>query len=955
MRIRNNGKIRIWKAALLLLLAVIFAAAVKSEPIHAATRNVTMKSCKLNASGKKLTVKAKVKTKTKAMGKKLYLLGLNANASESGKKSNKPLASVKTKKGTITFRVNYSDAMLYQKFVVAYKKNKKYTIVSDARYITNPEVLASYTGKGPTASSKKGLQVEELSDSLEIGTQHAVINWTLNSLLNNKAIHKTEFTYKGKTYYFDADQLQRNDEQVQAYNAAGVRVSVILLLPKDSASAGTASMQFGGTSITKFSSFKTSTSAGCRTFEAAMTYLAMRYGTKENLVCGWILGNEVNSAVIWNYGGGKSLDTYMANYARAFRICYNAVKSVSKNSRVYISLDNNWNKDLDGKGKQYFSAKATVDKFYEKLKAQGKISFQIAFHAYPQGMSDPIFWDDTQATSSKNTPIINFKNIKVLTSYAKNNFGKNCTVMLSEQSFNSSRGQEVQAAAYAYAYYISESNSRIEAFIYGREFDHPDEIKSGYNWGLCDNWHSKRLIWSVFQYIDTANSFDFTDPLLKYTNLKKWNKISGFNRSKFTKKASKLKKAAILSIVPASSTSLTLTWEKLNTGDGYEIYRDGVQIATITGNSTVTYTDKKLNTGSAHQYQVRMFKNAPGKKLYGTFSDVVWASVTAAKAEINEKNCEVDGNTIKIAWKKMSDVSGYEIYRSMEQNGTYTLLAAIAADKTSYKDSDTVAGTTYYYKVRAYAQAGGANCYGEFSATTAQVAKIQLTVSIADGKVVLSWTKWPGTDRYRIYCKPKAATKYTRITTVNGLTYSGTQYKDDQNQMKDFVIGESYSFRIRADFGDGTYSKWCSNVVEIVIDGQINPVGIFAETETEDESLQPETETEGDPSEPETETEGAPSESETETEGDPSESETETGDGSSEAKTGDESLESETETGDGLSEVKTEDRTLESETETEDGSSEAKTGNGSSELEEELPETRTETGMEGELTVVKTK
>ena len=53
--------------------------------------------------------------------------------------------------------------------------------------------------------------------------------------------------------------------------------------------------------------------------------------------------------------------------------------------------------------------------------------------------------------------------------------------------------------------------------------------------------------------------------------------------------------------------------------------------------------------------------------------------------------------------------------------------------------------------------------------------------------------------------------------------------------------------------------------------------------------------------------------------------------------------------------MKTEDRTLESETETEDGSSEAKTGNGSSELEEELPETRTETGMEGELTVVKTK
>ena len=188
--------------------------------------------------------------------------------------------------------------MLFQKFAVAYKSGKKYKLAGPAGYITNPEMLASFTGKGPTAVSKKGLQVEELSDSLEIGTKHAVINWTMNSLLNTKAVHKTPFTYKNKTYYFDADQLQRNDELVQAYNAAGVRVTIILLLPKDSASAGTKAMQFGGYSYTLFSSVKTSSKAGCQTFEALMTFLARRYGTKENLVTGWILGNEVNSAYI---------------------------------------------------------------------------------------------------------------------------------------------------------------------------------------------------------------------------------------------------------------------------------------------------------------------------------------------------------------------------------------------------------------------------------------------------------------------------------------------------------------------------------------------------------------------------------------------------------------------------------------------------------------------------------
>ena len=811
------------RAALMLLLVLCFAAAAKPEQVQAAGGEVSVTSCKLNGKGKKITVKAKVKTKTKAMGNKLYLLGLNANASESGTKSGTPLASVKAKKGTVTFKVNYDSSKLYQKFVVAYKKNKKYTIVSNARYITNPEVLASYTGTGPKASSKKGLQVEELSDSLEIGTQHAVINWTLNSLLNNNAIHKTEYTYKGKTYYFDADQLQRNDEQVKAYNAAGVRVTVILLLPKDSASAGTASMQFGGSSYTKFSSFKTSNAAGCRTFEAAMTYLAARYGTQENLVCGWILGNEVNSAAIWNYGGGKNIDNYMANYARAFRICYNAVKSASKYAKVYISLDNNWNRDIDGKGKQYFSAKATVDKFYEKLKAQGTVSFQIAFHAYPQGMSDPVFWDDTQATASKNTPLINFKNIQVLTKYAKNNFGKDCTVLLSEQSFNSSRGEAVQAAAYAYAYYISEGNSQIEAFIYGREFDHPDEIKSGYQWGLCDNWHGKRQIWSVFQYIDSKESFSFTDPLLKYTNLKKWNKISGFKKTICTKMASKLKKGTMVSIRPASATGLTLEWEKMNTGDGYEIYRDGALVASIAGNSNVTYTDKNLATGSAHQYQVRMYKNAPGKTLYGTMSDPVWATVTAAQVELNENNNEVSGNQIKIAWKKMSDAAGFEIYRSTDINGTFTLIGTAEGDKTSYKDTDTVSGQTYYYKVRAYAMAGAVPCYGEFSAVTEQQARIQLTASVVDGKIVLNWTKWLDAERYRVYCKPQSAQSYVRMKSLNELTYTSGTFNDVPNHPVEFAVGEVYCFRVRADFRDGTFSKY-SNVIEIVVRTQENPV-----------------------------------------------------------------------------------------------------------------------------------
>ena len=92
--------------------------------LQAADKKVTINTCKLNAAGSQITVKAKVKSKPK--GSKLYLLNLNANVSENGKKKAAPLASVKNKKGTVKFKVNYTESMLYQKFAVRFAQNDRY-------------------------------------------------------------------------------------------------------------------------------------------------------------------------------------------------------------------------------------------------------------------------------------------------------------------------------------------------------------------------------------------------------------------------------------------------------------------------------------------------------------------------------------------------------------------------------------------------------------------------------------------------------------------------------------------------------------------------------------------------------------------------------------------------------------------------------------------------------------
>lgn len=64
---------------------------------------------------------------------------------------------------------------------------------------------------------------------------------------------------------------------------------------------------------------------------------------------------------------------------------------------------------------------------------------------------------------------------------------------------------------------------------------------------------------------------------------------------------------------------------------------------------------------------------------------------------------QVTPNSVKLIWSDRSDVeTGYEVWRSDAYNGSYTLVATLAANTTTYIDASPtlVKGKTYYYKVR---------------------------------------------------------------------------------------------------------------------------------------------------------------------------------------------------------------------------------------------------------------
>ena len=87
------------------------------------------------------------------------------------------------------------------------------------------------------------------------------------------------------------------------------------------------------------------------------------------------------------------------------------------------------------------------------------------------------------------------------------------------------------------------------------------------------------------------------------------------------------------------------------------------------------------------------------------------APSNSAKSQlIKKKKC------VTISWSRINKATGYEVFRATK-NGKYKRIAVIKSAKTvKWIDKNVKKGTTYKYKVRAYAKVKGKTYYSAFSA-----------------------------------------------------------------------------------------------------------------------------------------------------------------------------------------------------------------------------------------------
>lgn len=143
-------------------------------------------------------------------------------------------------------------------------------------------------------------------------------------------------------------------------------------------------------------------------------------------------------------------------------------------------------------------------------------------------------------------------------------------------------------------------------------------------------------------------------------------------------------------------------WQYINKG----------QIDGITGNVDLDY--KIGNWTSAGYTPAPATPTTPAAPVAPTAA-VKKTTVSNPKAPTIKSLKKSGKKAIKITYKKVSGVSGYQIYMSTKKKSGYKKIATLSSKKSSYTKGKLKKGKKYYFKVRTMKKVSGKYRYSSFS------------------------------------------------------------------------------------------------------------------------------------------------------------------------------------------------------------------------------------------------
>jgi fibronectin type 3 domain-containing protein len=146
-------------------------------------------------------------------------------------------------------------------------------------------------------------------------------------------------------------------------------------------------------------------------------------------------------------------------------------------------------------------------------------------------------------------------------------------------------------------------------------------------------------------------------------------------------------------------------------------------------------------------------------------------------------------NGVKLSWSAVPGANEYKIYRATKSSGTYSLIKTTTS--LSYTNTGLTAGSTYYYRIRAYQT--GKKVYSKYSSVVSAKPIPATPANLKAAKtsstsIKLTWNGVSGASGYEIYRAASSTGTYSLIKSTTSCSYSNTS----------LAKGKTYYYKIRA-------------------------------------------------------------------------------------------------------------------------------------------------------------
>lgn len=415
---------------------------------------------------------------------------------------------------------------VFSKWAVVKVDGDRQTLDSHARYAD--DVVPKKSPAALPLRNKKGFGAGDIdlyfSDCKEMNVGSITMNVVLNDYIKGEG---SGYSYGGQNYSLGAfkDYVDRVTRRAGEMDLV---VSAIILCQTNSIFKDPENK--GG----NYTMPNLTTAKAFNLYAAALEHMASTHCTPGNRISHWIMHNEVDFANEWTNMGDQPMMRYLDRYIKSMRICYNIVRQYDQNASVLGSYTHCWAK-ADGS----FAPKMMLEKTVEYSSAEGDFRWGVAYHPYPQNLTNPSFWiDDTQATYSLNSKYVTFKNLEVIDAWIrqKENFYKGKTkrvLFLSEQGTNSPSYSEsdlaLQAAGGAWAWKKVSKLDGIDAIQWHNWAD--NKAEGGLRIGLRTFAEGSvsdltpKPVWYVWKAAGTAEEDSVFDQYKTTLGISDWDSI----------------------------------------------------------------------------------------------------------------------------------------------------------------------------------------------------------------------------------------------------------------------------------------------------------------------------------------------------------------------------------------------------------------------------------------------